>query len=93
MKRSNRVASKRVTFSFQADPGRKIFVAGSFNGWQPDKTRLKDNGKGKYSLALQLPAGRHEYKFVVEDNWCADPQNPEATPNDCGSTNSVIVVE
>lgn len=31
MKKSNRNGSKKVTFSFQADPGKKIFVAGTFN--------------------------------------------------------------
>lgn len=93
MKNSDQKKYKKVTFSFEADPGKKIFVAGTFNGWQPKKTRLKDNDTGTYSVALQLPVGRHEYKFVVEDSWCADPQNPEAVPNDCGSTNSVIVVE
>lgn len=93
MKNSDQKEYKKVTFSFETDPGKKIFVAGTFNGWQPKKTRLKDNDTGEYSVALKLPVGRHEYKFVVEDSWCADPQNPEAVPNDCGSTNSVIVVE
>jgi 1,4-alpha-glucan branching enzyme len=93
MKKSDPKASKKVTFKFQADPEKNIFVAGTFNEWQPGKTRLKGNGNGEYSVTLKLPAGRHEYKFVVEDSWCADPQNPEAVPNDCGSTNSVIVVE
>ncbi len=85
--------NKKVTFRFQADPGNKIFVAGTFNEWQPNKTRLKGNGTGEYSVSLKLPAGRHEYKFLVGDSWCADPQNPEAIPNDRGYTNSVIVVE
>ncbi len=93
MKNSDQKEYKKVTFSFEDDPGKNIFVAGSFNGWQPNKTRLKGNDTGEYSVTLKLPAGRHEYKFVVEDRWCVDPQNPEAVPNDCGSTNSVIVVE
>ncbi len=93
MKNSEQKEYKKVTFNFETDPGMKIFVAGSFNGWQPNKTRLKDNGAGAYSVTLKLPAGRHEYKFIVEDSWCADPLNPIAIPNDCGSSNSVIVVE
>ena len=92
MKRANRDGYTKVTFSFQADPGKKIFVAGTFNGWAPKQNRLKDHGAGAYSLALSLPVGRHEYKFVVDDGWCADPLNPETIPNDRGSSNSVIVV-
>ncbi len=46
MKKSDQKEHKKVTFSFEADPGKKIFVAGTFNGWQPKKTRLKGNDTG-----------------------------------------------
>lgn len=93
MKNSDQNDSKKVPFSFETDPGKNVFVAGSFNGWQPSKMKPKGKNSGAYSVALKLPTGRHEYKFVVGDCWCADPKNPETVPNDCGSTNSVLVVE
>jgi 1,4-alpha-glucan branching enzyme len=92
MKKSNRRAEKNVTFQFITDPGKDVFIAGTFNAWQPGKTRLTENSAGEYSVTLQLPGGRHEYKFVVDDVWHTDPLNPETIPNDCGSMNSVIVV-
>ena len=58
-----------------------------------EKIKLEDNGAGEYTAVLQLPAGRHEYKFVVDDVWTNDPQNPETVPNDCGSMNNVLIVE
>lgn len=82
-----------MTFRFHADPGKKIFIANTFNAWEPKKSRLKENAADEYSAVLLLPAGRHEYKFVVDDEWCMDPWNPETIPNDHGSTNNVIVVE
>lgn len=93
MEKSDQKKYKKMVFSFQTDPGKKIFIAGTFNGWQPNKTKLKGNGDGDYRVTLRLPAGRHEYKFIVDDSWCVDPQNPEAIANDCGSTNSVIVLD
>ena len=47
MKNSDQKEYKKVSLSFEADPGKKILVAGTFNGWQPEKTRLKGNGTGK----------------------------------------------
>jgi hypothetical protein len=39
-----------------------------------------------------LPPGEHEYKFVVNGDWRIDGSNPQWTPNDVGSLNSVINV-
>lgn len=92
MKKNSRNGKKKVMFRFHAEPGKEIFVAGTFNAWEPNKSRLQDNGAGEYTVALQLPVGRHEYKFIVDNEWCMDPQNPETIPNDHGSTNNVLVV-
>jgi hypothetical protein len=39
-----------------------------------------------------LPAGRYEYRFVVDGNWISDPCAKESVQNTFGSTNSVVVV-
>ena len=38
---------------------------------------------------MLLAPGRHEYKFVVNNEWVTDPENPESMPNGQGSNNSV----
>jgi len=83
---------KNIEFRFQADPGKDVFIAGSFNDWNPTKTKLKDKGDGLYTVKLQLRSGAHEYKFVVDDIWQVDPQNPETMDNACGSINSVVTL-
>ena len=93
MTKFNLRGKKKVTFRFQTEKGKDVFVAGTFNNWQPAMTKLKGNGSGVYTATLQLPEGRYEYKFVVEDVWHLDPPNPETVPNDCGSMNNVIIVE
>jgi len=40
---------------------------------------------------VDLPAGRHEYKFFVDGQWLHDP-NEEATDNGLGSYNNVVNV-
>jgi 1,4-alpha-glucan branching enzyme len=81
-----------VRFQTKAPPGSKVFVAGTFNNWDPCAKRLRRSGDGNYAGNLMLTPGRHEYKFVVDDEWMIDSENPQWVPNDMGSVNSVIEV-
>lgn len=84
----------RVTFSVRAEIGSKVFVAGSFNNWDPTAKQLEDKkGTGLYSAVVTLPKGTHEYKFVIDGAWCADPECKDWVQNDVGSYNSVKIVE
>jgi 1,4-alpha-glucan branching enzyme len=92
MKKSGSIEKKRVEFRLKAEPGREIFIAGTFNDWDPTDTKLKENRAGLYSIAFHLPVGLHEYKFVVNGIWEVDPENPEKLQNAFGEVNSVITV-
>jgi 1,4-alpha-glucan branching enzyme len=80
VKKSDLRGKKKVKFSFQAEPGKDVSVAGSFNDWQPGKTKLESNGSGSYAATLQLPVGRYEYKFIVDSEWCMDPSIRKRSP-------------
>ena len=70
---------------------RSVTLAGSFNGWSKDASRLSDQGGGNYQTTLTLPAGRHTYKFVLDGNdWLHDPSNPKSEPDGHGGKNSVL---
>jgi 1,4-alpha-glucan branching enzyme len=87
-------AAKPVRFEVVAEPGSKVFVAGSFNGWNSAFTQLFDsNDRGVCTATVYLPAGTYEYKFVVNGVWCADSNCPRWTQNSYGSLNSLLVVE
>ncbi len=93
MKTSTGSRGKRVSFQVTAEPGSEVFVAGSFNNWNPTQYRMRDNpGSGHCKKTLVLPAGRHEYKFVVNGQWRVDPNCPDSVPNESGSMNSVLTV-
>ena len=84
---------KQVTFTFKHDPGKEVFIAGSFNNWDPKHNKLTEtNQPGIYTITIMFARGRHEYKFVVDDIWHADAANPESVVNAFGSLNSVVVV-
>ena len=89
----NTSAKRKITFTFKDEPGKKVFVAGTFNDWDPNATPMADRDQsGAYTATLRIPRGSHEYKFVVDDIWQVDPANPDCVINGHGSMNSLIVV-
>jgi len=83
---------KRVNFSIKLEANNEVYVAGTFNKWNPRKHRLKYRD-GCYSTSIRLESGRHEYKFVINDAWCVDNECPELAPDGHGGMNSIVGVE
>jgi 1,4-alpha-glucan branching enzyme len=88
------VAGNRVEveFSLDAPEAKNVFVAGTFNNWVTDKDRLKKDAQGIWRVKLSIPAGKHEYKFMVDGQWKEDPANPNKVSDPYGGSNSVIEV-
>ena len=85
--------NKKVSFCLQTKPGSEVFVAGSFNDWNPKQFRLRAvPDDGVFKIALTLPPGRHEYKFIVDGEWRLDPSCSALLSNNQGSLNSVVSV-
>ena len=82
-----------VRFEFIAPTATSVAVAGSFNRWDPRKNPLSGpDGKGAWSVTLELPAGRYEYLFVVDGNkWLPDPGTP-SVDDGLGGRNSIVEV-
>jgi 1,4-alpha-glucan branching enzyme len=82
--------TQRVTFNVRAEVGSRVYLAGSFNNWDPtDKEMIDKKGEGFFTATVNLPAGAHQYKFVIDGTWCADPECAEWIQNDHGTLNSV----
>ncbi len=80
-----------VTFSHEAPGAAAVFLAGEFNNWSDTATPLT-NQDGVWSLALDLPEGSYQYKFVVDGNWLADPNNTNVSDDGFGGSNSLVTV-
>jgi len=94
MAKASTKGKKRVAFDVMAPVGSDVAVAGSFNGWNPKKKALADrDNDGHFTGAVMLNKGTHEYKFVINGEWCVDPQNPNFVVTDLGTMNSVVAVE
>jgi hypothetical protein len=68
---------------------KKVYLAGSFNGWRRDGLPMRKTGKG-WELPLYLAEGTHTYKFVADGRWYQDPVNTEAVSDGAGGYNSVV---
>lgn len=80
--------SGTIRFYFRS-PGiaQKVLVAGTFSQWKP--RAMKRQKDGRFALTVTAPAGTHEYRFIVDGDWTADPDNDSYVLNPCGSVNSV----
>ena len=84
----------RVTFAVRAEVGSKVYLAGSFNDWNPTAKQMTDkDGTGVYACTVTLAKGKYEYKFVINGTWCADPECTDWVQNDMGTLNSVKIVD
>lgn len=82
---------KAVRFEIAADPSSKVFIAGTFNGWNPHTHPLNHcPADGVFRVTLLLPSGTHEYKFVVNGVWQRDARCPHCVPDAPGGPNSLL---
>ena len=94
MQKKEQPRRKRIKFQVAADHGSEVFLAGTFNDWNPTKRQLtEETPDGIFSKTLLLPKGRYQYKFVINGVWCIDPECREWERNKYGSLNSVITVD
>jgi chromosome partitioning protein len=89
-------APREVVVQFRADGASDVRIAGDFNGWVPDKgvrSMIQSEGSTRiWTKILQLPPGTYEYRYVVDGEWQADPENPNTAEGPVGNRNSVLVV-
>jgi peroxiredoxin len=69
-----------VTFRYRPEGSiQKVDLACKFLGWEKNLQAMTGpDAEGRYSVKVTLPAGTHEYKFVLDgQKYVHDPSNPE----------------
>jgi mono/diheme cytochrome c family protein len=85
------------TFTWPAmgrTPG-TVAVSGTFNAWAPTVAAgawaMQHATQGDvWYVKHALAAGQHQYKFVIDGQWLADPTNPVHAPDGFGGDNSYL---
>lgn len=84
--------AKTVRFALDAPQAREVCVAGSFNDWNPAANSMQQDEAGQWICAVLLESGEHEYRFVVDGDWCDDPANALRRWNEFGTQNSILIL-
>ena len=72
-------SKKRKLFKLLAPQAESVYLAASFNDWDPHARPLKKDARGLWKTSVTLPLGKHEYRFVVDGEWRDDPAVRKST--------------
>ena len=92
-KRQDRTAKPRAkhhTLTFKVPGAKSVAVTGDFCEWAREGFPLQLDGDGTWKATLTLPAGRYEYRLLVDGEWSDDPACTERVPNPFGTENCVF---
>jgi len=92
LKESDGPHSLPVRFEFTDLEARSVYIAGTFNNWQPDAKPMHSVGNNRWVRITRLPIGTHEYCLVVDGEFRPDPLAKETVPNAFGGRNSILKV-
>ena len=91
--------ARTVTLRYVGEPGQEVFVAGSFNQFDPWANPLESEGKDPrhpdktiYAIELRLLAGQYQYHFVINGRPYPDELNPQHKFDAQGTRYSQILV-
>ena len=68
---------------------RDVYLAGSFNSWNPGELPLTKGPSG-WAIGIYLAEGTYTYKFVADGKWLEDPANNNRVPDGHHGFNSVF---
>ena len=86
-KKSNSKSSRAQTFSFCAPDAANVQLVGDFTQWQERPINLKKGVDGVWRTAVNLALGTHHYRFLIDGEWCDDPECTLREPNPYGGEN------
>jgi hypothetical protein len=86
------IEGDNVTFNYRSAPGEAVYVAGSFNSWDPFMYQMREASPGNYSLSISLPPGHYQYVFFHGGERIPDPGNGNRLYSADDKAVSILVV-
>ncbi len=69
------IMERKARFILREEPGKRVFVAGDFNNWDPFMHQMKEKEPGFYETTLPIRPGRHHYLYIIDGRESTDPLN------------------
>jgi 1,4-alpha-glucan branching enzyme len=80
---------KKQTFSFTAPDATSVLLVGDFTQWQQRAIPMHRDEHGVWTASVELPPGKHTYRFIVDAEWRDDPECILRVPNPFGGHDMV----
>ncbi|MCH6232867.1 alpha-amylase family glycosyl hydrolase [Cognataquiflexum rubidum] len=87
------VGSNGVTFRVWAPNANKIFVMGSFNGWNEDEFELEHENEGYWAVHVESASEGDEYKFVIYNGEMKITKNDPFARKVTNSVGNSVVID
>lgn len=89
------ISQTEIVFTY-FDPTRqinKVSLIGNFNHWDPGQHPLFSPTPGLWQVAIpRLAPGIFHYKFLLDEGWVHDPENPDRVEDGFGGFSSILEV-
>lgn len=76
-------------FCYHAPTAKSVQLLGDFTNWLERPMNLRKKPGGMWWTAIRLGRGTHYYRFLVDGQWCDDPECSLVVPNPFGTLNAV----
>lgn len=88
-KQNNKNHSRKQTFHFTAPDAISVLLVGDFTHWQRQPVPMEKGQDGVWTASVELPPGKHTYRFIVDSEWRDDPECALRVPNPFGGQDMV----
>ena len=80
---------KKQTFHLTEPDAESVLLVGDFTDWQQRPIKMEKGSGGVWTATEKLPPGNHHYLFIVDGQWCDDPECSVRVANPYGGYNMV----
>jgi 1,4-alpha-glucan branching enzyme len=78
---------KKTEFSLEALSAKSVKLASDFTDWEKAPLEMSKTKNGVWRVEVPLASGNYSYRFIVDGEWCDDPNCAYRIPNPFGTTN------
>lgn len=86
---------RAIVFKYKPSKGvfpRSVALVGTFDNWKKKSPLKYDQFSREWKITIGLNIGEYYYKFVVDDDWVCNDDDPKDTDM-YGNLNNIIRVE
>jgi len=85
--------TKKTSFEVALPEAASVNVVGDFNAWNGEAHPMKKNKAGVWKLAVEIPAGEYQFRYLVDKGQWVNDDSTTYVPNSFGTVNSIVEIK